>query len=101
MNDISNSSPLLSRPAVMRTSGVTKSYPMGDGRDRLDVLRGIDLEVGAGEAVAILGSSGTGKSTLLHILGTLDRPSLGRVFFKDRDLTESFGVCVSVPSSPG
>jgi lipoprotein-releasing system ATP-binding protein len=89
MNDISNSSPLLSRPAVMRTSGVTKSYPMGDGRDRLDVLRGIDLEVGAGEAVAILGSSGTGKSTLLHILGTLDRPSLGRVFFKDRDLTRA------------
>lgn len=64
---------------------VTKSYPMGSGR--LEVLRGIDLEIRAGEAVCIVGSSGAGKSTLLHILGTLDRPTLGKVVFKGQDLT--------------
>lgn len=64
---------------------VTKSYPMGTGR--LEVLRGIDLEIKAGEAVCIMGSSGAGKSTLLHILGTLDKPTLGKVIFKGRDLT--------------
>lgn len=64
---------------------VTKSYPMG--ASRLEVLRGINLEIGVGEAVCIVGSSGAGKSTLLHILGTLDKPTLGKVFFKGRDLT--------------
>lgn len=64
---------------------VTKSYPMA--ASRLEVLRGIDLEIQAGEAVSIVGSSGAGKSTLLHILGTLDRPTLGKVFFKGVDLT--------------
>ncbi len=64
---------------------VTKSYPMGTGR--LEVLRGIDLEIGRGEAVCIVGSSGAGKSTLLHIIGTLDKPTLGKVIFKGQDLT--------------
>lgn len=64
---------------------VTKSYPMGS--TRLEVLRGIDLEINAGEALCIMGSSGAGKSTLLHILGTLDKPTLGKVIFKGRDLT--------------
>ena len=64
---------------------VTKSYPMGSSR--LEVLRGIDLEIKTGEAVCIVGSSGAGKSTLLHILGTLDRPTLGKVIFKGQDLT--------------
>jgi lipoprotein-releasing system ATP-binding protein len=57
------------------------------GAARLEVLRGIDLAVGAGEAACIVGSSGAGKSTLLHILGALDRPTLGKVFFKGEDLT--------------
>ena len=64
---------------------VTKSYPMG--ANRLEVLRGIDLEIQQGEAVCIVGSSGAGKSTLLHILGTLDRPTLGKVIFRGQDLT--------------
>lgn len=64
---------------------VTKSYPMG--ASRLEVLRGIDLEIARGEAVCIVGSSGAGKSTLLHILGTLDKPTLGKVIFKSHDLT--------------
>ena len=63
----------------------TKSYPMG--ASRLEVLRGISLDVGMGEAVCIVGSSGAGKSTLLHILGTLDRPTLGKIIFRGNDLT--------------
>jgi lipoprotein-releasing system ATP-binding protein len=70
---------------LVATSCVTKSYPMG--ASRLEVLRGIDLEIRAGEAVCIVGSSGAGKSTLLHILGTLDKPTLGKVIFKGIDLT--------------
>jgi lipoprotein-releasing system ATP-binding protein len=70
---------------LIATSCVTKSYPMG--ASRLEVLRGIDLEIRAGEAVCIVGSSGAGKSTLLHILGTLDKPTLGKVIFKGNDLT--------------
>src|SRR5262249_11831483 len=73
------SSPLLS------ARGVTKAYPMGT--TRLEVLRGIDLDVAVGEALCIVGSSGAGKSTLLHVLGTLDRPTLGKVHYKGHDLT--------------
>jgi len=49
-------------------------------------LTGLDLEIGAGERVAIVGESGVGKSTLLHILGTLDRPTSGEVWFDDENL---------------
>ena len=57
--------------------GITKSY--GEGEGRLTVLAGADLRLAKGEALAIVGPSGSGKSTLLHILGTLDRPTSGRV----------------------
>lgn len=65
---------------------VTKSYPMGAGR--LEILKGIDLEIRAGDVLCIVGSSGAGKSTLLHILGTLDRPTLGKVLYRGQDLTK-------------
>jgi lipoprotein-releasing system ATP-binding protein len=70
---------------LIETRGVTKSYPLGNSR--LAVLRGIDLQVRAGEAVCIVGASGAGKSTLLHIMGTLDQPTLGKVMFHGVDLT--------------
>ena len=70
---------------LISVRGITKSYPMG--QSRLEVLRGVDLDVDAGEELCIVGSSGAGKSTLLHILGTLDRPTLGKVTFKGVDLT--------------
>jgi lipoprotein-releasing system ATP-binding protein len=72
--------------AFLESRGVTKSYPMAGGR-RLEILRGIDLMIQKGEAVSIVGASGAGKSTLLHILGTLDRPTLGKVFHSGLDLT--------------
>lgn len=62
---------------------LSKSYL--DGR-RIDVLVDLDLEVAAGEAVAIIGQSGVGKSTLLHVLGTLDRPTGGQVSFDGVDV---------------
>jgi lipoprotein-releasing system ATP-binding protein len=70
---------------LLQARGVTKSYPMG--ASRLEVLRGVDLQVAQGEALSIVGASGAGKSTLLHILGTLDRPTLGKVFHRGQDLT--------------
>lgn len=62
--------------------GVTKRYTLG--AESLDVLRGVDLEVKKGEMLAIVGQSGTGKSTLLHLLGLLDRPTEGEIRLFDR-----------------
>jgi lipoprotein-releasing system ATP-binding protein len=57
------------------------------GGQKLEVLRGIDLMVGAGEMVAVVGSSGAGKSTLLHVLGTLDQPTSGAVYYDGVEVT--------------
>jgi lipoprotein-releasing system ATP-binding protein len=57
-----------------------------DGPAEVCVLAGLDLEVAAGERVAIVGESGVGKSTLLHLLGALDRPTSGRVLFDGEDV---------------
>jgi lipoprotein-releasing system ATP-binding protein len=65
--------------------GVKKTFLHG-GR-QLPVLRGIDLELRPGERVAVVGASGVGKSTLLHILGTLDAPTAGQIVFDGLDVT--------------
>jgi lipoprotein-releasing system ATP-binding protein len=57
-----------------------------EGRS-LEVLQGIDLEIGSGEMVTIVGPSGAGKSTLLHLVGTLDLPTEGRILYEGRDVT--------------
>jgi lipoprotein-releasing system ATP-binding protein len=65
--------------------GLNKSYVVGS--QRIHVLRGLDLEVAKGEMLAIVGASGVGKSTLLHLLGALDRSDAGAVRVSDRELT--------------
>lgn len=83
---------MLSQKPILLAERVRKEYRVGRGW--LPVLKGVDLEVYDGEIVAIIGPSGVGKSTLLHILGTLDRPTGGRVeidgvdvfSYNDRDL---------------
>jgi putative ABC transport system ATP-binding protein len=70
---------------VFRAEGVTKVYTTG--AVEVQALRGIDLSLDEGELVVFLGASGSGKSTLLNILGALDRPTGGRVFFRDTELT--------------
>jgi lipoprotein-releasing system ATP-binding protein len=69
---------------LLEARRITKSYHL-DGR-RVDVLRGVDLSIAEGEMVAIVGSSGVGKSTLMHVLGTLDVPDEGQVLLDGRDL---------------
>jgi len=66
---------------MLRAHGLTKTFLSG-GR-QLRVLRGVDLEVAAGESVAVVGPSGAGKSTLLHILGALEEPTEGAVYLDD------------------
>jgi ABC-type lipoprotein export system ATPase subunit len=67
---------------VMRARGLRKHYGQGDGLVR--AVDGVDLDVDLGESVAVMGPSGCGKSTLLHLLGGLDRPSGGEVWFGGR-----------------
>ena len=69
---------------LLHATGIHKHYRMG-GQD-LHVLRGVDLRVDKGEWVAILGASGSGKSTFLHLLGGLDVPDEGSVKFKGQDV---------------
>jgi len=71
---------------MYKLTNVTKDYPKG--RQTVHALRGVDLEIADGEWLAIQGPTGHGKSTLLQLLGGLDRPSSGSVDFDGRDLAQ-------------
>jgi len=71
------------QPSILVASGVRKTFRMGDSE--IQVLKGVNLAVAAGEFIAIEGRSGSGKSTLLHILGALDESNGGAVMFDGRD----------------
>jgi putative ABC transport system ATP-binding protein len=72
--------------SVLRARGLRKHYGQGEGLVR--AVDGVDLDVGAGETVAVMGPSGCGKSTLLHLLGGLDRPSGGEVWLAGRRIDQ-------------
>ena len=75
------------RPAehtVLATEGLWKEFRSGE--ETISVLRGIDLRIRRGEMIAVMGTSGVGKTTLLQVLGALDRPSRGRVVYGEKDV---------------
>ena len=92
MNPSTETAPRGTRPQVgsssspvFRATGVTKVYEMGEVQ--VHALRGVDLELHESELTVLLGPSGSGKSTLLNILGGLDVPTDGQVFYRDGELT--------------
>ncbi len=70
---------------LYQLSRVTKSYQ--GPNEEIVVIKDLDLRIEAGDSIAILGASGSGKSTLLHLLGALDKPTSGQVFFQGRELS--------------
>jgi putative ABC transport system ATP-binding protein len=74
---------------MIRLQGVTKEYRMGDQLVR--ALQGIDLEIGRNEMVAFIGASGSGKSTMMNIVGCLDRPSSGEYWLNGREVATMSG----------
>ena len=68
---------------ILRTEGLKRSYLVNE--TKIDVLKGINLTINNQEFIAIMGKSGSGKTTLLKLLGLLDRPTEGKVFFKGED----------------
>jgi ABC-type lipoprotein export system ATPase subunit len=71
---------------LLRAHALTKTYTMG--KRSLEVLRGMDLTVVRGEFLALRGASGAGKSTLLHLVGGLDSPNAGEIFFNGQNLAK-------------
>jgi putative ABC transport system ATP-binding protein len=71
---------------MVRTEALGRTYEVGD--DKLDVLQDVNLSITKGKFVALCGPSGSGKTTLLNIIGGIDKPSKGKIFVANKDLTE-------------
>jgi putative ABC transport system ATP-binding protein len=71
---------------MIRLEDIVKTYQMG--RNSLTVLKGINLEIKDGEMVAIMGPSGSGKTTLLNLIGCLDKPTSGKYYFADKEVSQ-------------
>ena len=78
----SDSNLRIAHPPVMSVTGLYKSYRKG--KIEVPVLKGVDLSIPTGDFTTIVGTSGSGKSTLLHLLGTLDAPDAGEIFYNER-----------------
>jgi lipoprotein-releasing system ATP-binding protein len=74
----------LSAKALMMVKDLWKGFD--NTRSRIEILKGVNFEIESGQTLAIVGASGIGKSTFLHILGTLDRPDQGNLFFNNEDV---------------
>lgn len=72
------------RPLLLRLTGISKTYRTNGAQ--IEVLKDLSVDIHEGDSIAIVGESGIGKSTFLHILGTLDRPDGGAFFFEDKDV---------------
>ncbi len=80
---------------IVRTENLGKAYPL-PGNQWLPVFEGLDFELRPGELVAVMGVSGVGKTTFLNIIGGLDRPTEGRVFFRGQNLWEKTQTEIAV-----
>lgn len=83
--DSCNSSFRIMETILLSATGLKKSYTLG--KRTLEVLRGVDVEISRGDFVALRGASGTGKSTLLHLIGGLDTPNAGEITFRSEKLS--------------
>nr|WP_312213436.1 ABC transporter ATP-binding protein [Clostridioides sp.] len=70
---------------ILRAENLTKTYGMGD--TKVTALDNLNMSISKGEFVSIIGSSGSGKSTLLHMLGGVDRPTKGKIYIEDTDIS--------------
>lgn len=73
---------------LLEVENISKYYDSPDNSDPNFILKNLTLKISSGEAVAITGPSGSGKSTLLNIIGTLDRPSTGKILLDGKDITQ-------------
>jgi lipoprotein-releasing system ATP-binding protein len=87
-NDLSGDHPATAGDGYIQIRELSKSFDSSG--TPIEIIKGVDFDISQGETLAIVGASGIGKSTLLHILGTLDRPDSGRVLYKGEDVF-SFG----------
>ncbi|MFC1829998.1 ABC transporter ATP-binding protein [Thermodesulfobacteriota bacterium] len=83
-NEVGNGAKTAATGPLISARGIYKRFNTSD--DPIEILKGVDLDLHTGEAVAVVGASGIGKSTLLHIIGTLDRPDSGELWFKDENV---------------